>query len=276
MNQMLLKKIVKKALDEDIGPGDITSEAIFQEDFEVTATFTAKSPGVAAGFPVVVEVFHQLDPRVSCNVLIRDGIEVNTGSRIGNIQGSIKSILAGERVALNFLQRLSGIATQTNQLVQLVSGFPIKIVDTRKTTPGLRMLEKYAVRMGGGCNHRFNLADAVLIKDNHIAACGSVKDAVIRAKNYVPHTMKVEVEVENEAQVREALEAGADIILLDNMHPDEMARMVKLINGRAIVEASGNINEKTIREVANTGVDIISVGSITHSVRSMDISLEIG
>lgn len=275
MNPLLLEKIVRIALEEDLGAGDITSEAIFQKDFEVTADFIAKAPGVLAGFPVVIEVFRQLDSKVACLALTLDGTEIETGTKIGRLKGSVRSLLAGERVSLNFLQRLSGIATQTARLVKLCSGFPAKIVDTRKTTPGLRLLEKYAVRQGGGANHRFNLADAVLIKDNHLAACGSVRNAVLKAKSNLPHTMKVEVEVENESQVREALEAGAEIILLDNMPPAEMARMVTLINHRAIVEASGNISETNIREVAATGVDIISTGSITHSVRALDISLEI-
>ena len=275
MNPLLLEKIVRIALEEDLGAGDITSEAIFQKDFEVTADFIAKTPGILAGFPVVMEVFRQLDSKVACLALTPDGTEIDTGTKIGRLRGSVRSILAGERVSLNFLQRLSGIATQTARLVKLTSGFPAKVVDTRKTTPGLRMLEKYAVRQGGGANHRFNLADAVLIKDNHLAACGSVRNAVLKAKSYLPHTMKVEVEVENEPQVREALEAGAEIILLDNMPPAEMARMVALINHRAIVEASGNISEANIREVAATGVDIISTGSITHSVKALDISLEI-
>lgn len=276
MNRLILDEIVKNALQEDIFSGDITAEAIFETDFQTRASFIAKSPGVIAGFPVVNAVFNQLDPKVVCFGKVPEGSRVTAGEVIGEVTGSIKAILSGERVALNFLQRLSGIATQTANLVRLIEGYPVRIVDTRKTTPGLRILEKYAVRQGGGFNHRFNLADAVLIKDNHIAACGgSIGEAVRRVRQRVPHTMRIEVEVENENQVYEALEAKADIIMLDNMTIEEMTRMVGIINHRAIVEASGNINESTVKEVAATGVDIISVGSITHSVKALDISLEI-
>lgn len=275
MNPLLIKKIVKQALEEDLGIGDITSDSIFKENFHANAVFLVKSPGVVAGLPVAAEVFSQLHPGINFTYLVTDGVHVTPGTKIAKVAGPIKSILAGERVALNFLQRLSGIATKTAGLVKLVEGFPVKVADTRKTTPGLRMLEKYAVLQGGGHNHRFGLADAVLIKDNHIAACGSISEAVKRARATVPHTMTIEVEVENESQVLEALEAKADIIMLDNMSPDQMTAMVKLINGRAIVEASGNIDESTIREVAATGVDIVSCGAITHSVNALDISLEI-
>jgi nicotinate-nucleotide pyrophosphorylase (carboxylating) len=275
MNRLILTNIVKQALLEDIQNGDITSAAIFNDNFTARGVFTAKATGVLAGNQVVSEVFQQLDAEIKCRKTLSDGSRLNPGTEIAVWQGPIKSLLAGERVALNFLQRLSGIAAQTAELVELTRDYPVKIVDTRKTTPGLRMLEKYAVRMGGGCNHRFNLADAVLIKDNHIAACGSIKEAVRRAKNYIPHTMTIEVEVEHQSQVEEALEAKADIIMLDNMAAPEMAAMVKLINHRAIVEASGNVNKKTIREIAATGVDIISVGALTHSVKALDISLDI-
>ncbi len=275
MNRFILENIVKGALLEDLQQGDITSEAIFDKDFMAEAVFMAKAGGILAGLPVVSEVFHQLNRDMICLKSLSDGAEVSPGTEIAIWQGPIRSILAGERVALNFLQRLSGIATQTARLVNLKGDLPAKIVDTRKTTPGLRMLEKYAVRMGGGCNHRFNLADAVLIKDNHIEACGSITEAVRRAKDYIPHTMTIEVEVETKAQVEEALAAGADIIMLDNMPAPEMRAMVELINQRALVEASGNVDEHTIKEIAATGVDIISVGAITHSVRALDISLDV-
>ncbi|MGD8401406.1 MAG: carboxylating nicotinate-nucleotide diphosphorylase, partial [Bacillota bacterium] len=219
--------------------------------------------------------FHQLDPKVVCYAKLPEGSRVESGAIIGEVTGSIKAILGGERVALNFLQRLSGIATQTAHLVNLITAYPARIVDTRKTTPGLRILEKYAVRQGGGFNHRFNLADAVLIKDNHIAACGSITEAIRRVRRQAPHTIRIEVEVENEDQVNEALAARADIIMLDNMDTAIMSRMVALINHRAIIEASGMINETTVKEVAATGVDIISVGAITHSVKALDISLEV-
>lgn len=275
MNRFILENIVKGALLEDLQQGDITSEAIFDKDFMAEAVFMAKAGGILAGLPVVSEVFHQLKGDMICLKSLSDGAEVSPGTEIAIWQGPIRSILAGERVALNFLQRLSGIATQTARLVHLKGDLPAKIVDTRKTTPGLRMLEKYAVRMGGGCNHRFNLADAVLIKDNHIEACGSITEAVRRAKDYIPHTMTIEVEVETKAQVEEALAAGADIIMLDNMPAPEMRAMVELIHQRALVEASGNVDEHTIKEIAATGVDIISVGAITHSVRALDISLDV-
>lgn len=275
MNQLILEDIVRTALNEDAPYGDITSEAIFDQDFTISGIFLAKDHGVIAGLPVLTTVFKLLDPRVDCTLFVTDGAAVASGTPLAKVEGPVKSILTGERVALNFLQRLSGIATYTSQLVKRITDYPAVIADTRKTTPGLRMLEKYAVRQGGGHNHRFNLSDAVLIKDNHIAACGSITEAVRRCRKHIPHTMRIEVEVENEAQVREALSAEADIIMLDNMKPAEMKQMVQLIAHRAIVEASGNINETTVVEVAATGVDIISVGSLTHSVKAMDISLDI-
>lgn len=275
MNPFAIKDIVRRALEEDLGAGDITSDSILKENFTTEAVFLAKATGVIAGLPVVAEVWRQIDPELIFTPLVKEGATVSSGVEIAKVRGPVKSILAGERVALNFLQRLSGIATKTAQLVKLVEGYQVKVVDTRKTTPGLRILEKYAVVQGGGHNHRFNLADAVLIKDNHIAACGSITEAVKRARQAIPHTMTIEVEVENEQQVREAIDAKADIIMLDNMSPAQMAAMVKLINGRAIVEASGNINELTIKEVAATGVDIISSGAITHSVNALDISLDL-
>lgn len=280
MNRLVLEEIVRGALIEDIQQGDITSEAIFTESFPVLGTFIAEDPGVIAGFPVVAEIYRQLDPEIECTCLVPDGNMVNPNAKIIQISGPVKPILAGERVALNFIRRLSGIASQTARMVLLATGNRVKIVDTRKTTPGLRMLEKYAVRQGGGVNHRFNLADAILIKDNHIAACGSITTAVKKARNYISHTMTIEVETENEAQVLEALTAGADIIMLDNMLPQEMARIVKLIrshpeNRNIIIEASGNIDESNIHEVASTGVDIISIGAITHSAKALDITLQI-
>lgn len=280
MNKLILAENVRGALIEDIQHGDITSEAIFSENFNVLGTFIAEVPGVVAGFPVVEEIYRQLEPGIECTCLIPDGNMVNSGAKLIQISGPVKPILTGERVALNFLRRLSGIASQTARMVLLATGGHAKIVDTRKTTPGLRMLEKYAVRQGGGINHRFNLADAVLIKDNHIAACGSITNAVKRARNYISHTMTIEVEAETEAQVVEALAAGADIILLDNMSPREMTRMVELIrsdpaNHNVIIEASGNIDESNVHEVAATGVDIISSGSLTHSSKALDITLRI-
>jgi nicotinate-nucleotide pyrophosphorylase (carboxylating) len=275
MNHLIVAEVVKTALNEDLFSGDITSTAIFTTDQQARANFIAKAPGVMAGFPIVQEVFRQLDPKMVCFAKVSEGAQVEPGETIGEVTGSLQAILGGERVALNFLQRLSGIATKTANLVKLVVGQSVRIVDTRKTTPGLRILEKYAVRQGGGFNHRFNLADAVLIKDNHITACGSLTEAVRRVRAQIPHTMQIEVETETESQVAEALAAEVDIIMLDNMSPEEMTRMVSLIDHRALVEASGTINETTVQAVAATGVDLISVGALTHSVQALDISLEI-
>jgi nicotinate-nucleotide pyrophosphorylase (carboxylating) len=273
MNHLNLEELVKRALTEDMPAGDITSDAIFQSSQTAKAVFIAKSPGILAGSPVAAEVFRQLDPAATCTALFPEGAKLKPGMIFAKLSGEIRALLAGERVALNFLQHLSGIATYTAQLVTVVQGTKARIVDTRKTTPGLRQLEKYAVRMGGGHNHRFNLSDAVLIKDNHIAACGSIHDAVARTRAYIPHTMKIEVETENEAQVREALEAGVEIIMLDNMTPRQMTDLVKVIAGKALVEASGGITLENIRAVAESGVDLISVGALTHSVKALDISM---
>ena len=275
MNKLSISQIIKAALLEDITYGDLTSEAIFDKDFDVSGTFIAKADGVIAGLPLVSAVFKEIDSRVVCSPLVADGTKVTSGTKIATIKGPIKPILSGERVALNFIQHLSGVATYTARMVVLVEEYHAKIVDTRKTTPGLRILEKYAVRKGGGRNHRFNLSDGVLIKDNHISACGSITEAIARCRAYAPHTTRIEVETENEAQVQEALAAGADIIMLDNMSPSEMKQMVELIAGRAITEASGGISDANITEVAAAGVDIISIGALTHSVRALDISLEI-
>ena len=280
MNHLALADIVARALNEDLQQGDITSESIFQELLPARGLFLAKSAGVIAGIPVVEEVFRQLDPKACCKWLITDGTPVSPGTTVGEVNADIRTVLSGERVALNFLQRLSGIATQTARLVRLTAGYSVRIVDTRKTTPGLRMLEKYAVRQGGGFNHRYSLADAVLIKDNHIAAAGSINAAVERARKNIPHTTSIEVEVENETQVREALAAKVECILLDNMTPAEMTAMVRLIRSQSgtrhiFIEASGNIGESNIAEVAATGVDIISSGALTHSVKALDVSLEI-
>jgi len=275
MNPLLITKIIQEALKEDLFAGDVTSEAIFDRDFEISGVFIAKSDGVIAGLPVIIEVFRQLNKEVICAPLITDGTRVAAGTKIATVTGPVKPILAGERTALNFLQRLSGIAGYTARLVELIKDYPARVVDTRKTAPGLRFLEKYAVRQGGGRNHRFNLGDAILIKDNHISACGSITEAVRRCREYAPHTMTIEVETETEAQVREALTAKADIIMLDNMEPPEMKRMVKLINHHALVEASGKIDEANIIEIAAAGVDIISAGALTHSVKALDISLKL-
>ncbi|MCX7715607.1 MAG: carboxylating nicotinate-nucleotide diphosphorylase [Clostridia bacterium] len=268
-----IDSILRRALDEDIGNGDITTMATVDSDTKIEGSFIAKEDGVICGLAVAKRVFELLDGDIEFIFNVKDGDEVKKGDIIAKIFGSAQNILTGERVALNFLQRLSGIATRTNVAVRQVAGTKATIADTRKTTPGLRMLEKYAVRVGGGSNHRFNLADGILIKDNHIRAAGGIKQAVERAKRLAHHMLKIEVEVENFKQIEEALECGADIIMLDNMNIDDMKRAVNMINGKALVEASGNMGEKDLSEVANTGVDIISIGALTHTICAMDISL---
>jgi nicotinate-nucleotide pyrophosphorylase (carboxylating) len=273
MNWVLLDDKITSWLKEDMNYCDITTDSLVSSDSVSSGEFLAKKEGVIAGLEVMRRVFFKLDPSVEVQCTVCDGDKVKAGQIIALINGNTRSILKGERLALNLLQRLSGIATKTSAYVDLVKDLGTRIVDTRKTTPGMRELEKYAVRMGGGHNHRFNLSDAVLIKDNHIAACGSIKEAVKRAKDRVSHTTKIEVEVEDLSQLEEALEAGAHIIMLDNMAIETMKEAVRITNGRAVLEASGNINLSTVRGVAETGVDLISVGAITHSAKALDISL---
>jgi len=270
-----IKTFISNALREDIGPGDLTTEALIQPDIEGKAELIAKEPLILAGIEVAREVFHQVNQDINFLGRHPDGEDLSSSTVIATISGPLRSLLTAERVALNLLQRLSGIATLTRQYVNGIEGTKARIVDTRKTTPGLRALEKYAVRIGGGKNHRFGLFDGILIKDNHIAAVGSLTEAVKRAREKAPHTLKIEVETENLDQVREAVSAGAEIIMLDNMDIETMKEAVKLINGKALIEASGGINLNNVRQVAETGVDLISVGAITHSARSMDISMEI-
>ena len=271
--------IVAGSLEEDLGPGDVTTDALIPPDIHGLGSIVAKAAGVIAGVEVALEVFRQANPDVETRTLITDGFEVSPGVVVAEVEGSIAGILKGERVALNFLQRLSGIATATSMYVKAVQGTKARIVDTRKTVPGIRQLEKYAVRMGGGHNHRYNLADGILIKDNHIAALRAqglgLAEIVSRARENSPHTLRVEIEVESIEEAREALEAGADVILLDNMSPEEMKQVVTLTEGRRLLEASGGINLETVRAVAETGVDLISVGALTHSVMAMDISLDL-
>ena len=262
------------ALREDIGAGDITTNCCVPADSVSTGAFRAKEPGVICGLDVVRRVFELLDAEVTVRPLVKDGALVKAGDIIAEIAGPSRSILTGERTALNLLQHMSGVATRTMEAVQAVSGTDTKIVDTRKTMPGLRVLDKHAVRCGGGSNHRFNLSDGVLIKDNHISASGGIAEAVARARNGCPHTLKIEIEAETPAQVSEALAAGADIIMLDNMQLAEMKDAVGLINGRALTEASGNMGERDLKAVAETGVDYISIGALTHSVKALDISLK--
>lgn len=274
MNYLELDNFIRAALIEDVGSGDITTEACVPAENTSKGWFIAKEGGVICGLEVARRVFALVDEAVVFTPKVKDGDRVSKGDVIAEIHGPSRGILTGERVALNLLQRLSGTATATAKAVAQVQGTNARIVDTRKATPLLRPLEKYAVRTGGGCNHRYNLADGVLIKDNHIEAAGGIAAAVRAARERVPHTMKIEVETETLEQVRQALEAGADIIMLDNMDNEQMSAAVKLIDGRAVTEASGNMGDRDLAAVAKTGVDIISIGALTHSVRAMDISLK--
>ena len=273
LNLRALDPLIELAFEEDIGIGDITTDATVPPTQKGIGTFLAKSEGIVAGLPVAERVFEKLDPTVTFHTLVNDGDTVVVGTPIAEVQGSAKSILIGERTALNFLQRLSGIATLTAQFVEAVADYDTKIVDTRKTAAGWRAVQKYAVRVGGAQNHRFGLYDGVLIKDNHIVASGGIINAVQRARQVVPHTAKIEVEVETVEQVDEALAAGADILLLDNMPPGIMQRIVQEVGDRAVTEASGGITLEKVKTVAATGVDFISVGALTHSAMPMDISL---
>ncbi|MBN2880357.1 MAG: carboxylating nicotinate-nucleotide diphosphorylase [Clostridia bacterium] len=270
----IMRDFIKRSLQEDIGTGDITTLSTVPEGTKISGRFIAKESGIICGIEVARAVFDYADKSIEFNCSLKDGEHVNKGDIIGTISGDAASVLTGERLALNLMQRMSGIATNTNEAVQKVSGYKAKIVDTRKTTPGLRVFEKYAVKAGGGANHRFNLADGVLIKDNHIKAAGGITKAVEAARRNAPHTLKIEVEVETIQQLNEALKAGADIIMLDNMDNNTMTEAVKIAAGRAIIEASGNMGEKDLEEVAKTGVDIISIGALTHSVKALDISLK--
>jgi len=268
-----IDRIIENALAEDIHTGDITTLAVVRRCRAACAILKAKEEMILAGIDVAARVFHLLDEGVVFTPGFTDGDRLATGDIIARITGDAAILLQGERVALNLLQRMCGIATVTARYVEAVRGTKARVVDTRKTTPGLRVLEKYAVRVGGGTNHRTGLYDGVLIKENHITAAGGLTEAVRRAKCYIPHTMKVEVETETLAQVTEALAAGADIIMLDNMTTATMREAVALIGERALVEASGGVNLDSIRGIAETGVDIISVGALTHSARAMDISM---
>ncbi len=273
LNLRSLDPLIDLAFDEDIGIGDITTEATVPPTQEGIGTLLAKSSGIVAGLPVAERVFARLDAKLTFRTLVSDGDAVKAGTPIAEVQGSAKTILMGERTALNFLQRLSGIATLTAQFVEAVSDYDTKIVDTRKTAAGWRAVQKYAVGVGGGSNHRFGLYDGVLIKDNHIVAAGGVENAVRRAREIVPHTAKIEIEIETVDQVDEALAAGADILLLDNMPLGIMRGVVQEVGDRVITEASGGITLDQVQAVAATGVDLISVGALTHSAMPMDISL---
>jgi len=267
---------LQQFLEEDIGLGDITTDSVFGPDQEGQAVFVAKEDFVVAGLDEIAPlVFTTRNPRIVCTALKKDGERALQGEQIFSAQGPVRDLLSAERLALNLVQRMSGIATLTAAFVREVKGLPVRIIDTRKTTPGLRAMEKYAVRVGGGHNHRFSLADGILLKDNHIAACGSITQAVKILRDKAPHTLKIEVETENLAQVEECLACGVEIIMLDNMAPALMRQAVTVIAGRALVEASGGVNLANVREIAETGVDLISVGALTHSAKAVDISMRL-
>ena len=274
MDYIGLDELLLAALREDVGTGDITTISCIPAENRSEGAFLAKESGVICGLEIAKRVFALVDSSIVFRAQVKDGDRVEKGQYFATVEGPSRSVLTGERVALNFMQRLSGTATATAKAVAEVKGTGARIVDTRKSTPGLRVLEKYAVRVGGGHNHRFNLSDGVLIKDNHISAAGGIAQAVKAARGAVHHVMKIEVETETLEQVQQALDAGADIIMLDNMTNELMSQAVKLINGRAITEASGNMGEKNLAEVAATGVDVISIGALTHSVKALDISLK--
>jgi nicotinate-nucleotide pyrophosphorylase (carboxylating) len=269
-----VKNLIQVAIEEDIGRGDVTTEGTIADNVRSRARLISKQELVLAGIDLFAEVYMVLDKAVHIRSHYQDGEVISARTEIAALEGTARSLLIGERVALNFLQRLTGIATLTHQYVEAVRGYPVAIVDTRKTTPGWRILEKYAVRMGGGKNHRHDLGDGVLIKDNHIVAAGGIKQAVDMARQHSHHLLKIEVEVETLDQVQEALEAGAEVIMLDNMPPAMLAEGVKMIAGRAVVEASGGVSLESVVEVARTGVDLISVGRLTHSAPSADIHVE--
>jgi nicotinate-nucleotide pyrophosphorylase (carboxylating) len=270
-----LSEVVRLAIAEDVGTGDITTQLTVPEDARLRGAFVAREEGIVAGLGVVDEVYRQIDGRVAVAFPVTDGAAIEPGMILCEVRGPAQAILTGERVALNFLQRLSGIATKTARFVALVEGTKTRIVDTRKTTPGMRALEKYAVRVGGGGNHRSGLYDAILIKDNHIDAAGGIREAVQAAFAGAPHTMTITVECDTLEQLDEAVDAGADFVLLDNMDPTMMAQAVDRAGGQVSLEASGGITEDTVAEIAQTGVDIISVGALTHSAPAIDIGLDI-
>ena len=278
MNQITMKlqadHLILEALKEDISSEDVTTNSVMKEAVAGEVDLICKQDGIIAGLEVFERVFTLLDPDTKVELYYKDGEEVKNGQLMGKVKGDIRVLLSGERVALNYLQRMSGIATYTNSVAKLLEGSKIKLLDTRKTTPNMRIFEKYAVRAGGGYNHRYNLSDGGMLKDNHIGAAGSVTKAVQMAKEYAPFVRKIEVEVENLDMVKEAVEAGADIIMLDNMSPEDMKKAVELIDGRAQTECSGNVTKENIARLTEIGVDYISSGALTHSAPILDISLK--
>ena len=278
MNEITMKmqadQLIRMALQEDITSEDVSTNAVMPTATKGTVDLIAKEDGVIAGLDIYARVFTILDEKTEIDFHCKDGDEVKKGELMATVTGDIRVLLSGERVALNYLQRMSGIATYTRQVAKLLGGSKVTLLDTRKTTPNCRVFEKYAVRVGGGCNHRYNLSDGVLLKDNHIGAAGSVTKAVQMAKAYAPFVRKIEIEVETLEQVKEAVEAGADIIMLDNMTPEVMKQAVELINGRAQTECSGNITKENIQKIREIGVDFVSSGALTHSAPILDISMK--
>lgn len=278
MNSITMKlqadELIRLALQEDITSEDVSTNAVMPAAQQGTVDLIAKEEGIMAGLDVYARVFTLLDPATVVTFQVKDGDRVQSGDLIGTVTGDIRVLLSGERVALNYLQRMSGIATYTRQVADLLEGSGVTLLDTRKTTPNCRIFEKYAVRIGGGCNHRYNLSDGVLLKDNHIGAAGSITNAINMAKAYAPFVRKIEIEVETLEQVKEAVDAGADIIMLDNMTPNTMRQAVQLIDGRAQTECSGNITKENIARIREIGVDFVSSGALTHSAPILDISMK--
>ena len=278
MNEITMKmqadQLIRMALQEDITSEDVSTNAVMPTATKGTGDLIAKEDGVIAGLDIYARVFTILDEKTEIDFHCKDGDEVKKGELMATVTGDIRVLLSGERVALNYLQRMSGIATYTRQVAKLLEGSKVTLLDTRKTTPNCRVFEKYAVRVGGGCNHRYNLSDGVLLKDNHIGAAGSVTKAIQMAKAYAPFVRKIEIEVETLEQVKEAVEAGADIIMLDNMTPEVMKQAVELIDGRAQTECSGNITKENIQKIREIGVDFVSSGALTHSAPILDISMK--
>lgn len=278
MNSITMKmqadQLIRMALQEDITSEDVSTNAVMPTEVKGTVDLIAKEDGIIAGLDVYARVFQMLDEKTEIDFKCKDGDEVKKGELMATLTGDIRVLLSGERVALNYLQRMSGIATYTRQVAKLLEGSKVTLLDTRKTTPNCRVFEKYAVRVGGGCNHRYNLSDDVLLKDNHIGAAGSITKAITMAKEYAPFVRKIEIEVETLEQVKEAVEAGADIIMLDNMTPEVMKQAVELIDGRAQTECSGNITKENIARIREIGVDFVSSGALTHSAPILDISMK--
>ena len=278
MNSITMKmqadQLIRMALQEDITSEDVSTNAVMPTEVKGTVDLIAKEDGIIAGLDVYARVFQMLDEKTEIDFKCKDGDEVKKGELMATLTGDIRVLLSGERVALNYLQRMSGIATYTRQVAKLLEGSKVTLLDTRKTTPNCRVFEKYAVRVGGGCNHRYNLSDGVLLKDNHIGAAGSITKAITMAKEYAPFVRKIEIEVETMEQVKEAVEAGADIIMLDNMKPEVMKQVVELIDGRAQTECSGNITKENIARIREIGVDFVSRGALTHSAPILDISMK--